>query len=160
MIILKMTLKVIEKLREVGGNLGIDCPSDILYAIAKVENSNLKHCDKGRVVKGSSGEVGLMQIMPGSCSNKNIYDVFENIECAGEVLKDKYYFSLNKPDNYGPEECDFYYPTRCERAVRGYNGWGCDGKTEEQTLEIKNYVCNVYSNLENAPSNPRCYDFV
>ena len=90
------------------------CLAKIL-AIAKFEAGNaLEHCENNAVIRGrSNNEIGLMQILPGSCPGKNLFDVNENIECALEILKDKYdyYYPTNQNDNENDNH-DYSYDSR------------------------------------------------
>ncbi len=157
--------QVENKLREVGGSLGIDCSDDILYAIAKVE-FGLSHCSNGKVQLDDNGRsIGLMQVSQSECPGKNLYDVYENIECSAKVLKDKYTAYLPTNDNnnkndlhdlsYDGHNCGYSYQNPCERAVRGYNGWNCKDENGQIITGKLKYVCDVYKNL-NPPQYPSC----
>ena len=133
-----------EKIREIEDrilNLLPNYPENLLKGIAIVE-SGLNHCNPdGTVKRGSSGEYGIMQIMPDTgsgvgCSEDDLKDWEKNIECGAEVLKSKY--DAGYTDNYDPYECGYSYTDSWKKAVRGYNGWGCE------TTANKKYVCNVY----------------
>ncbi len=146
------------KLLDVGKNLGIGCPDDILKGISIVESSGM-HCENRKVKTGDNGKsIGLMQVNQDECPGKNIYNVYENIECGVKVLKDKYnaYYPYNENGNkndlhdlsYDGHNCGYSYTDPCERAVRGYNGWNCKDENGQMITGKLRYVCDVYSNLD------------
>ena len=156
--------RYVEKIKEVEAEIRMeypDFPDSLLIGIGLTE-TNLRHFDSvtGRVIRGGSGEVGLMQIIPGTagCSEDELLGWERNIECGGEVLITKYeaYYPLfdgatNEihSTNYDPLGCGYHYTDPWQRAVRGYNGWGCPYEAN------KAYVCKVYDNARGEnPSLP------
>ncbi len=134
-----------QKIASTAKSIGV--PVDIMLAVSEVE-SGFSHCDAyGNVKIGrAAGEVGLFQVTPGTagCSKEYLRDPNNNIECGVKVFKgkhDAYYPSNSNGDktdpndvDYDPLNCGYYYPDEWDRAIRGYNGWGCPYESN------KNYV--------------------
>jgi hypothetical protein len=131
-----------------------DFPNYLLWGIA-VQESGANHCRGYEVVKGPLGSTGIMQIYPSTassyCSDLDLTDWEDNIECGGRVLVGKYNAYKDKDGTYDPLGCGYSYSDPWMRAVRGYNGWGCP----IEWPSTKKYVCLVYDHArEKNPSLP------
>lgn len=131
-----------------------DFPDYLLWGIAKQE-SGASHCRDYGVVSGPLGSTGIMQVYPSTaasyCSDLDLTDWEENIECGKRVLLGKYNAFKNEDENYDPLDCGYSYADPWMRAVRGYSGWGCP----IEWPSVKKYVCLVYDHARKEnPSLP------
>ncbi len=139
---------VTQKLRDAEDRYGI--PSYLLVAVAQRESSG-EHCRDGQVKTGGSGEVGLMQLMPGKCgfSVDQLSNINNNIDCSASTLNGYYIQYKDGITKDWLDDCsgcchtlqyqEKYISYRnWDAALRAYNGWNCP--------EIKvNYVEDVKS---------------
>ncbi len=120
-----------------------DFPDYLLWGIA-MQESGASHCRDYGVVSGPLGSTGIMQVYPSTaasyCSDLDLTDWEDNIECGKRVLLGKYNAFKNKDENYDPLDCGYSYADPWMRAVRGYNGWGCP----IEYPSTRKYVCFVY----------------
>lgn len=107
-----------KKIEEVARKRGI--PSVILKSIARVESIYQQYKPDGSVFRGSSGEIGLMQIYNRSGaydSNRLKYDIDYNIEVSADILLNKWH-SYGSVGNMDPNVLENWY-----FAIWAYNGW-------------------------------------
>lgn len=107
-----------KKIEEIAMKRGI--PSVILKSIARVESVYRQYNSDGSVFRGSSGEIGLMQIYNRSGyydSNKLKYDIEYNIEVSADILLQKW-ANYGQVGNMDPNILGNWY-----FALWAYNGW-------------------------------------
>lgn len=129
-------------------------PDYLLWGIA-MQESGASHCRGYEVVEGPLGSTGIMQIYPTTassyCTDLDLTDWKDNIECGGRVLIGKYNAYRDEDETYDPLDCGYSYADPWMRAVRGYNGWGCP----IEWPSTRRYVCLVYDHArEENPSLP------
>ncbi len=107
-----------KKIEEIAHKRGI--PSVILKSIARVESIYQQYKPDGSVFRGSSGEIGLMQIYNKYGyydSNRLKYDIWYNIEISAEILLQKW-ANYGQVGNMDPNILENWY-----FALWAYNGW-------------------------------------
>ncbi len=107
-----------KKIEEIALKRGI--PSVILKSIARVESIYQQFRPDGKVFRGSSGEIGLMQIYNKYGyydSNRLKYDIDYNIEISAEILLQKW-ANYGQIGNMDPNILENWY-----FALWAYNGW-------------------------------------
>lgn len=107
-----------KKIEEIALKRGI--PSVILKSIARVESIYQQYKPDGSVFRGSSGEIGLMQIYNKYGyydSNRLKYDIEYNIEVSADILLQKW-ANYGQVGNMDPNILENWY-----FALWAYNGW-------------------------------------
>ena len=148
--------------------LEMDVPPVLVKAIAMVETGGRHYNSDGTVVTGSSGEIGLMQVLPNPLvftpeEREKLKDVEFNIETGIKTLiEKKMYSGLVRPVFVEPG-----YPGRINMsdnileswyfAIWSYNGWtqvnnpGYPGVSNTYQDKVIKYVKSYGANMEGVP---------
>ncbi|MBU5690175.1 MAG: lytic transglycosylase domain-containing protein [Candidatus Aenigmatarchaeota archaeon] len=148
--------KVINKIVTEAKRQGVK-PS-IVLAITETE-SGFMHCwSNGNIKISPSGAIGVMQLMPGECSDP--YDINKNIECGVRQFKSKCDSSASIAIRNGftctgqgscttdvscTYDCspNFYAVyTGWDLAIRAYNGWGCCVRLADGTRDCTSSIAD------------------
>lgn len=143
-------------------------PPKLVKAISLVESGGRHYDQNGEVVKGGSGEIGIMQIYPDENyfseeEIEKLYDLEYNIKTGIKILIDKKMWSSYVLPAFESESGDLFMHDNIMEtwyfAIWAYNGWtsvnnpAVSGEGNTYQDRVYNQLENLGKDVENMPSS-------